>query len=197
MPAQVGVRRRSAGSIRAPTGSRPIGIDRAAAMSEPAMRTPCVDWLLQLGHIGQLAAQRTRPAVSCHVARPAQAVAKVAIQVATDVASSPWRVISFVCGWLAGEPKIGDEWFPARCKMIIARTAEQGFLIIVDPTHPSAWRREPSDIAVAIRVNISSLRSIWSMLPRPKTFTGKTCINFVDSDQSGHEWRSPKYVGVR
>ena len=54
-----------------------------------------------------------------------------------------------------------------------------------------------SDIAVAIRVNISSLRSIWAMLPRQKTFTGKTCVNFVDSDQSGHEWRSPKYLGVR
>ena len=27
--------------------------------------------------------------------------------------------------------------------MIISRAAEQGFLIIVDPAHPTAWRREP------------------------------------------------------
>jgi hypothetical protein len=27
--------------------------------------------------------------------------------------------------------------------MIISRAAEQGFLIIVDPAHPNAWRREP------------------------------------------------------
>ena len=27
--------------------------------------------------------------------------------------------------------------------MIISRGAEKGFLIIVDPAHPNAWRREP------------------------------------------------------
>ena len=27
--------------------------------------------------------------------------------------------------------------------MIIARAVEQGFLIIVDPGYPNAWRREP------------------------------------------------------
>jgi hypothetical protein len=27
--------------------------------------------------------------------------------------------------------------------MIIARAADRGFLIIVDPAHPNAWRREP------------------------------------------------------
>jgi hypothetical protein len=27
--------------------------------------------------------------------------------------------------------------------MIIAHAAEQGFLIIVDPAYPNAWRREP------------------------------------------------------
>ena len=27
--------------------------------------------------------------------------------------------------------------------MIISRAAEQGFLIIVDPAYPNAWRREP------------------------------------------------------
>ena len=51
----------------------------------------------------------------------------------------------FICGWLfdADGHKIGDEWFPARCKMIIARSPDKGFLIIVDPALPNAWRREP------------------------------------------------------
>jgi hypothetical protein len=51
----------------------------------------------------------------------------------------------FICGWLfdVDERKIGDEWFPARCKMIIARSPDRGFLILVDPAFPNAWRREP------------------------------------------------------
>ena len=50
---------------------------------------------------------------------------------------------SFICGWLSGAREFGDEWFPARCKMIIARAVQGGFLIIVDPSYPNAWRREP------------------------------------------------------
>jgi hypothetical protein len=50
---------------------------------------------------------------------------------------------------LSGLPEFGDEWFPARCKMILTprdpkRTArKQGLLVTVDPTYPNAWRREP------------------------------------------------------
>ena len=46
-------------------------------------------------------------------------------------------------GWLFSELKVGDEWFPAHCKMIISRPVGQGLLIIVDPAYPNAWRREP------------------------------------------------------
>ena len=53
------------------------------------------------------------------------------------------RLPVVVCGWLSDELKVGDEWFPAHRKMIISRAAEQGFLIIVDPARPTAWRREP------------------------------------------------------
>ena len=55
----------------------------------------------------------------------------------------PTSCRGFVCGWLSDELKVGDEWFPTRCKMIISRAAEGGFLIIVDPAYPNAWRREP------------------------------------------------------
>jgi hypothetical protein len=55
----------------------------------------------------------------------------------------------FVCGWLRGALGLGDEWFPARCKMIISprvmgqNDVKQGFLITVDPAYPNAWRRKP------------------------------------------------------
>jgi len=56
---------------------------------------------------------------------------------------------SFICGWLSGAREFGDEWFPARCKMIVTRReprynlAERGALVTVDPSSPNAWRREP------------------------------------------------------
>jgi len=42
----------------------------------------------------------------------------------------------------------GDEWFPARSKMMITRRVgnvpeDQGMLVTVDPAFPTAWRREP------------------------------------------------------
>ena len=43
----------------------------------------------------------------------------------------------FDCGWLVGSHQFGDEWFPARCKMIITRRepryilAERGMLVTV------------------------------------------------------------------
>jgi hypothetical protein len=55
----------------------------------------------------------------------------------------PTSCRGFICGWLSGKLKIGDEWFPAHCKMIIARSPDKGFLIIVDPAFPNAWRRDP------------------------------------------------------
>jgi hypothetical protein len=55
----------------------------------------------------------------------------------------PTSCRGFICGWLSDELKVGDEWFPTHCKMIISRAAEKGFLIIVDPAYPNAWRREP------------------------------------------------------
>jgi hypothetical protein len=61
----------------------------------------------------------------------------------TIYADRPTSCRTFTCGWLSGEQKISDEWFPPRCKMIIARAADEGFLIIVDPAYPNAWRRAP------------------------------------------------------
>jgi hypothetical protein len=59
----------------------------------------------------------------------------------------PTSCRAFTCGWLSEELKVGDEWFPAHCKMIISAlgysAAKQGFLIIVDPAYPNAWQREP------------------------------------------------------
>jgi hypothetical protein len=61
----------------------------------------------------------------------------------------PHSCRNFVCGWLLDELELPDEWFPARCKMIISprvwghNVAETGFLITVDPAYPNAWRRKP------------------------------------------------------
>src|SRR5215469_9074166 len=51
-------------------------------------------------------------------------------------------VVSSAVGSLANL-KLAMRWFPAHCKTIIARAVEGGFLIIVDPAYPNAWRREP------------------------------------------------------
>jgi hypothetical protein len=62
----------------------------------------------------------------------------------TIYAERPQSCRGFVCGWLADEFGLGDEWFPGRCKMIIAprvpghSLAEQGMLVTVDPTFPNA-----------------------------------------------------------
>jgi hypothetical protein len=54
----------------------------------------------------------------------------------------PTSCRAFICGWLSGKLKIGDEWYPARSKMVISRAGDS-FLIVVDPAYPNAWRREP------------------------------------------------------
>lgn len=53
----------------------------------------------------------------------------------------------FICGWLSGA-EIGDEWFPARCKMfIMPRPSEglpkkKGILVTVDPAYPNKFRTD-------------------------------------------------------
>ena len=41
--------------------------------------------------------------------------------------------------------EIGEEWFPARCKMVLRNHPHEsdGLLVTVDPAFPTAWRREP------------------------------------------------------
>ena len=65
-------------------------------------------------------------------------------------ADRPPNCRGFECGWLGGkDDNIGDEWFPARCKMILTprvrghSLADEGVLVTVDPAYPNAWRREP------------------------------------------------------
>jgi uncharacterized protein len=53
----------------------------------------------------------------------------------------PLACREFTCLWLAGD--VGDEWFPARCKMVLEQIAENYLFITVDPTFPHVWRLEP------------------------------------------------------
>jgi hypothetical protein len=57
-------------------------------------------------------------------------------------ANRPAECRSFECGWLADE-RIGEEWFPARCKMVLSQTDEGHLSVTVDPAFSDAWRREP------------------------------------------------------
>ena len=52
----------------------------------------------------------------------------------------------FVCQWLVNG-ELGDEWQPTRAKMFVHYNADPlgklGLYVIVDPSRPDAWRREP------------------------------------------------------
>jgi hypothetical protein len=58
---------------------------------------------------------------------------------------------------LSGLPEFGDEWFPARCKMVLSLRVpphsinEQGIMVTVDPAYPNAWRREPYYVQILAR----------------------------------------------
>jgi hypothetical protein len=76
----------------------------------------------------------------------------------TIYADRPAPCVNFTCGWL-DDPNIGDEWFPARCKMVLNEKQDGGLLVTVDPAFPNAWRREPyysqlkaQDVHVEIRI---------------------------------------------
>ncbi len=50
---------------------------------------------------------------------------------------------SFVCGYLVW-PMLGDHWFPARSKLIVANELDGNRVAVhVDPGKPMAWRDEP------------------------------------------------------
>jgi hypothetical protein len=49
----------------------------------------------------------------------------------------------FICMWKY-TTEMGDEWYPARCKMVLVDQLDKGRILVkVDPTFPSAWRKEP------------------------------------------------------
>jgi len=104
----------------------------------------------------------------------------------TIYSDRPASCRGFVCGWLAGEPKIGDEWFPARCKMIIAR-AQQGVLIIVDPAYPTAWRRKPYYGQLLALAQRSSL----------KIRVGQRFIRLNTDGSERQWWRSQAHIEGR
>jgi hypothetical protein len=67
----------------------------------------------------------------------------------TIYATRPKACRDFECWWVRNTSSFGDEWFPVRCKMVIAALIgpggdrADGLKIFVDPDYPNAWRREP------------------------------------------------------
>jgi hypothetical protein len=63
-------------------------------------------------------------------------------------ATRPKICRDFYCGWMC-HAELGDEWFPRRCKMVLRQipiTDDERWTrisVFVDPSSPSAWRREP------------------------------------------------------
>ena len=53
----------------------------------------------------------------------------------------PTECRNFYCGWLT-TPGLGPEWRPNKCKMFL-RMEGNLIAVHVDPSDPSAWRREP------------------------------------------------------
>jgi hypothetical protein len=47
----------------------------------------------------------------------------------------------FLCFWMVSE-RLGPEWDPSTANMMVYRQGQQ-ITVLVDPAHPSAWRREP------------------------------------------------------
>jgi hypothetical protein len=64
-------------------------------------------------------------------------------------ATRPSACRDFECWWVRDGSPFGDEWLPARCKMVISALTKpgsdkaEGLKIFVDPAFPNAWRREP------------------------------------------------------
>lgn len=59
--------------------------------------------------------------------------------------SHPANCQKFSCVWLTS-PDFGDEWYPARCKMVLYVEESQGarrLTLLVDSANPFAWRAEP------------------------------------------------------
>jgi hypothetical protein len=72
----------------------------------------------------------------------------------------PTSCRGFICGWLSDELKVGDEWFPTHCKMIISRAAEKGF---PDNCRPCLSER------VAARAILRAALSVGTAEPRENT----------------------------
>jgi hypothetical protein len=61
----------------------------------------------------------------------------------TIYADRPKVCKDFECLWKY-DAGLGDEWFPARCKMVLVGYDDISTIMVkVDPSFPNAWRREP------------------------------------------------------
>jgi hypothetical protein len=73
-------------------------------------------------------------------------------------ADRPLSCSNFACNWLV-MPSMGDEWFPAKSKMVAVMATVGNtttMRIAVDPTAPGRWREEPyfSQIKEMARVGL-------------------------------------------
>jgi hypothetical protein len=88
--------------------------------------------------------------------------------------SRPQICRAYRCAWL-GWGDMGDEWFPAHCKMVMDCEGG-GIRVTVDPDFPDAWRREPYYSQLLEFTNVQIRIGLLSIDPHTE------CITFLKEE---------------
>ena len=112
-----------------------------------------------------------------------------------------------MCAWRTS-PDLGDEWYPAKCKMVLYVEAVEHarrFVLLVDSSDANIWRREPyydliKRIACAATENrqqfvVYARNNLTVVLPNKEVDLGPAQLgDRVDvielSVPSGRDWRA-------
>jgi len=93
----------------------------------------------------------------------------------TIYADRPHSCREFACHWLISK-NLGDEWAPAKARMFVHYNHDPlgnvGLYVIVDPSRPDAWRREPywSQLKVWALNNLRGRKMRTYINVGPRTF---------------------------
>jgi len=100
----------------------------------------------------------------------------------------------YFCGWRLSKT-VGDEWYPARCRMVLSFAVINGLKTVsvtVDPSYPLTWREPPyhgqlkSMAAAGLRVHkpedihivhVRVAEQVWLVLPEREVEI--TTVNYL------------------
>jgi len=102
-------------------------------------------------------------------------------------ATRPAVCRGFACRWLI-DKQMGDEWWPARAKMMVTRQGH-AIIILVDPAVPSRWREAPYYQTIKAR---ASNHLLADAAQRAITFVripaSRTFLILPDEDKDITDW---------